>query len=135
MNIAELDAAVKAVCPIEGVSVGRLDDRATWVAHFTQEATEAQRTAARAVLDTWDAGASAQREADRAARRSAYDGEAAVANSIVDRLRSAAPQQVRNFVLNNASFAPFGAANSGQRQILAEILVAVGFALRGGRDL
>lgn len=44
-----LDAAIKAVCPIDGVSLGeelRIDFRA--------EATPEQRAAAQAIVDAWD---------------------------------------------------------------------------------
>lgn len=48
---AKLDEAVKRVCPISGVSIGRRDDRSTWVAHADPEATPEQIEAAQAVID------------------------------------------------------------------------------------
>lgn len=53
MNLALLHEAVAAVCPIDGVSVGRADDRATWRAAIRDEATDQQRAAAAEVLATW----------------------------------------------------------------------------------
>ena len=50
MNIVQLDEALKAVCPIQGVSIGRRDDMATWRIDFTDTATESEKDAARAVL-------------------------------------------------------------------------------------
>lgn len=51
MFAQSLDREVKAVCPhIEGVSVGRKDDRATWRVEFKPQATEAERQAAEDVL-------------------------------------------------------------------------------------
>ena len=55
MSIAgRLDAAIKAVCPIDGVSIGHRDDRSTWRIDFREEATAQQRAAAQAVLDAFD---------------------------------------------------------------------------------
>ena len=54
---AKLDAAIKAVCPIHGVSIGRADDRATWRIDYADEATAEQREAAQDVLDAFDAAA------------------------------------------------------------------------------
>jgi len=50
----ELDVALKAVCPIVGVSIGRSNDRATWRIDFEDRATAEQRAAARAVMDAFD---------------------------------------------------------------------------------
>lgn len=35
MRIDELDQAIKAVCPIDGVSFGILDDSSTWTIQFS----------------------------------------------------------------------------------------------------
>lgn len=51
---AELDEAVRAVCPIDGVNIGRVDDRSTWSARFKDEATDEQRKAAQSVIDAFD---------------------------------------------------------------------------------
>lgn len=51
---AKLDAAIKAVCPILGVSIRRKDDKATWRIDFRPEATQPQKDAAQAVLDAFD---------------------------------------------------------------------------------
>jgi hypothetical protein len=40
---ADVHAAVAAVCPIVGVSIGRWEDRSTWRLHFDPEATPEQR--------------------------------------------------------------------------------------------
>ncbi len=54
--IVQLDNAIKAVCPIDGISIGRKDNKATWRIDFKDEATPEQRTAAQAVMDAfvWD---------------------------------------------------------------------------------
>lgn len=51
---ARLHEAVAAVAPIHGVGVGHPGDKRTWRIDFRAEATKAQRTAARAVLDAFD---------------------------------------------------------------------------------
>ena len=50
----KLDAAIKSVCPIHGVSIGRKDDKTTWRIDFKDEATAEQRASAQAVFDTFD---------------------------------------------------------------------------------
>lgn len=54
MIAAQFTAAVAAVCPIHGVSVGRSNDKATWRIDFKDEATAEQRAAAQAVIDAFD---------------------------------------------------------------------------------
>lgn len=51
----KLDAAIKAVCPINGVGIGSKDDKSTWRIDFKDDATAEQRAAARAVLTEFDA--------------------------------------------------------------------------------
>lgn len=51
---ARLDEAVKAVCPIFGVSIGLPGDKTTWRISFKDEATAEQRAAAQAVVDAFD---------------------------------------------------------------------------------
>lgn len=46
--------AVSAVSPIHGVSLGRLDDKATWRIDFKGEATDAEREAASRALNAVD---------------------------------------------------------------------------------
>ena len=55
-NIAKLDQAIKAVCPIAGVSIGRSYDKATWEIQFEPEASAQERSAAYDVLEAfvWD---------------------------------------------------------------------------------
>lgn len=50
MNIVELDQAIKAVCPIDGVSIGKPDDKATWRIDFQEAATKEQRAAAQGII-------------------------------------------------------------------------------------
>ena len=54
-TIVELDQALKAVCPVHGVSVGNMATPSTWRINFKTNATPAQRAAATAVLATYTA--------------------------------------------------------------------------------
>lgn len=51
---SRLDKAVRAVCPIAGVSVGRANDPTTWRITYTGTESAAERTAAEAVLLSFD---------------------------------------------------------------------------------
>lgn len=52
---AALDKALRAAgVPIDGVRVGRANDRATWRVDFTNAATDAHRAAAQAVITAFD---------------------------------------------------------------------------------
>ena len=53
-HATRLDAAVRAVCPIIGVSVGVPGDSATVTIDFDPSATAQQRAAAQAVADSFD---------------------------------------------------------------------------------
>lgn len=48
-----LDQKIRAVCPIDGVSVDSWSDRATWRVIY-RNATDAQKAAAQAIVDTFD---------------------------------------------------------------------------------
>ena len=45
---------IKAVCPIDGVSIGTWTDKMTWRIDFTPEATTEERAAAQGVVDAFD---------------------------------------------------------------------------------
>jgi hypothetical protein len=49
-----VDQAVRAVCPIHGVSFGSLTDKTKWRIDFKDEATTEQRAAASAVVAGFD---------------------------------------------------------------------------------
>lgn len=54
LDRGKLHAAIAAVCPIEGIRIGRADDRATWTIQAAAEATPEQMDAAIAVLEAYD---------------------------------------------------------------------------------
>ena len=52
MNLAKLHNAIKKVCPIHGVSIGKdVTDKTKWQISFKDEATADQRTAAQGIID------------------------------------------------------------------------------------
>ena len=51
-NFDEIDKAIKAVCPILGISYGRLNDRSTWIINYADDATDEQKRAADELLET-----------------------------------------------------------------------------------
>lgn len=55
--VTRLHKDIRAVCPIVGVSIGRLSDKASWRMDFAAEATAPQRAAAQAVVDAFDVAA------------------------------------------------------------------------------
>src|SRR3954467_10024613 len=57
ISTGALHAAIAAVCPIVGLSLGRLDDRSTWVIDFDPAATAAQRQSAQTVMATFNPAA------------------------------------------------------------------------------
>lgn len=67
---ADLHAAIAAVCPIDGVSIGRKNDKATWRIDFRDNATADQRAAAEGIKAAFDvavAQAQARSKRERAA--------------------------------------------------------------------
>ena len=51
--IEKLNQLISSVCPIDGVSIGRKHDKATWRIDF-KECTEEQKSAALAVVKAYD---------------------------------------------------------------------------------
>lgn len=58
-RLERLRTAVLAVCPVEGVSVGKWNDRSTWRVDYSADATSSQRDAAAAVLGAFDGASTA----------------------------------------------------------------------------
>lgn len=63
MIATKLDAAIKSVCPIHGVSIGRKDDKKTWRIDFKDEATDRERSDALAVIEAFDVTVEEQKDA------------------------------------------------------------------------
>lgn len=54
MNLAKLQSAIEAVCPVHGVSIGEASDKSTWGICFKDGATQEQKSAAQSVIDSAD---------------------------------------------------------------------------------
>lgn len=54
---ASLDKSIQPVCPIYGVSIGKMADKSTWRIQFMESATPSQKLAAQAVLAAFDPNA------------------------------------------------------------------------------
>lgn len=82
---AQLHAAIAAVCPIHGVSIGRKDDKSTWRIDFVLGATSGERADAEAVLAAFDVAAAATAEQAKRTRAAAVDAKLrALAERMVD---------------------------------------------------
>lgn len=103
MIIQQLQRQISQVCPIGGVSLGRLDDKATWRIAFAPAATAGQIAAANAALAAFDLLAAQQQEATLALRRSADAQELSDArvNSAITALLDSTPAQLATFASNN----------------------------------
>jgi hypothetical protein len=53
-KITQLHDQIAAAAPIDGVAIGRWDDKTTWRVDYTPEATDEQKTAAQAVVTAFD---------------------------------------------------------------------------------
>lgn len=62
------EALAAAAIPIDGVSIGRDDDRLTWRIDFRPEATDEQRSVASRLLETFDPDDVAIVDAERTAQ-------------------------------------------------------------------
>lgn len=56
-SLAPLMQAISAVCPISGISVGSYEDKSTWVVHYAENVSEADKAAAQAVIAAFDPSA------------------------------------------------------------------------------
>lgn len=72
---AQLHAAIAAVCPIHGVSIGRKDDKATWRIDFKDGASDLQRSEAILALQAFDVAAAKVAEQAKRDRAAAVDAK------------------------------------------------------------
>ena len=52
-SVMEITKAVQAVCPIDGISIGNMNDNTTWTLQLLPEATPDQITAGQVVLTSY----------------------------------------------------------------------------------
>lgn len=120
-----VEAQIKPVCPIFGVSIGREDDRQTWRVSFKDEATPQQRASAQAQIDTFDLAAYAASEAAESARRVAiHDDQLRV--DLLGRLKSATAAQISNYVDTNVTDI------ASARALFKRILLLIALDARNG---
>lgn len=75
-SISTLHDQLAAVCPIDGVSIGRWDNRDSWRIDFKEAATDAEKAAARAIVAGFD------RAVAQAAQRAKREREALVQSKL-----------------------------------------------------
>lgn len=85
-----LHDAVSAVCPIDGISIGKAADKSTWRIDYKATATAAQRAAAAAIVASFDINA-------EGARRETFKTDARLID-LISRLKSATPAQISAWV-------------------------------------
>lgn len=108
MSVAtQLDAAIRAVAPIIGVSIGRIKDKSTWRIDFAPEATQAQRTQAANIVAAFDVAAAEATEAAEAAALEALEAD--------NRLDASAHAQATSATINTFINNLFPLATVGQR--------------------
>lgn len=75
-SLSVLHEQIAAVCPIDGVSIWRWDNRDSWRIDFKEAATDAEKAAARAVVAGFD------RAAVQATQRAKREREALVQSKL-----------------------------------------------------
>ena len=53
MNLAKITQAIQAIADIDGVYVGKVEDKSTWGCHFKSGVTDAQKVQAQKIIDGW----------------------------------------------------------------------------------
>jgi hypothetical protein len=106
-----LDQAIRSAgIPITGVSVGRVEDRSTWRVAFEARATEAQRTQAQQIVETFTLPTPDQLQTDAAARDIDVTALKAVVIEIYPYLSSSKPSLAQ---LRQNIIARYKALNGG----------------------
>ena len=102
---AKVEAAVSAVCPVVGVSIGVPVDKQTWRIDFHPEATTQQRANAQAAVDAFDVAASNAADAAEIARLATDAAEVASAkiDNQAQTFLNFTPTQLANWITNNVS--------------------------------
>lgn len=79
-----LDVELKKLCPIHGMSFGKLNDKSTWRIDFTDEATEEQKAAAQAYVDAFEWTAEKEREQADAAKLEKYKNDLSLKQGFIN---------------------------------------------------
>lgn len=94
---------IRKIAPVQGVSLGRLDDKSTWRIDFEANATKKERRDAQAYINSLDLGeVKTKADAQEALRESDKD-MARMVEDLVDVLPDAMnnlPQQAKDKIMN-----------------------------------
>jgi hypothetical protein len=121
---ASLDAAIRAVAPIVGVSVGRHEDKATWRVDFAPEATQSQRDAAASVIASFDFAATESAERAETAAVDALDRDTR-SDALYAALKNATAAEINTLIIST-----FPAMTGQQRAVLKLLLSFTALGLR-----
>lgn len=102
---------------INGISIGDIDNKATWRIDFNSDATQEQRIAAQAVLNSLDYNAYVQ----GATMRENDIKNDALRTDLINRLKSATNDQIDNWIDNNVN------SLASARQVLKAIVKVLVF--------
>jgi hypothetical protein len=113
INLGKIHEQIKAVCPIESISIGKLADSSTWKIEFDPAATKDQRDQAQALLNAYDP----------AAEESEKQAKVIAARSTLT--------QLQNFDIDNATLAELKAYLKLERAAVLKIARVFKDALEG----
>lgn len=120
---AKLHERITAVCPIDGVSVGRKDDKATWRIDFAAGASQPQRVAALAALAAFDVGAAESDDEARAVRSEVLTAQSR-SDALIAQLRTASPAEISAFIVMNVN------TIADARAMMTRLAIAIAYLLR-----
>ena len=123
---AALDTALRAVAPIIGISIGRMDDRRTWRIDFAPEATQSQRDAAASVIAAFDVAAVEAAEAAEAAAINTL-ALATRGDAVFQSLRQATAAEISAHINTT-----FPTSTLAQRNVLKLLVMVAAAVLRKG---
>jgi hypothetical protein len=124
---AKLDAAIRAVAPIVGVSIGRQEDKTAWRVDYAPEATQSQRDAAASVVASFDVAATENAERAETAAVDALEGETR-SDALFAALKNATGAEINTFINNT-----FPSMTGQQRAVLKLLLSFTALGLRRQR--
>jgi len=123
MDAGKLHEAIAKVCPITGVSIGNVNNKGTWRIDFDQAATQQQKDAAQAALAAFDVAAADAAEQAIKDRREAVTN-AARADAVIDKLRTATLQEIVDYVNTNVTDL------QSAKALMVKLAVGVAYAIR-----
>ena len=123
MDAGKLHEAIAKVCPITGVSIGNVNDKATWRIDFAPGSTAQQQTTAMGVLQGFDVAAADAAEKAKEDRRVAISN-AARADQVIDKLRTASLQEIVDYVNTNVTDL------ASAKAMITKLAIGVAYAIR-----